>query len=209
MSKLESYGLKSFYKGTFLKYVDENYIDTGNLKAYIAVPDIILTNPDTTIMSETVTSNNILNASSLNYNLSIDSVHSIICKPIYLNNVTPILEEGDEVFVFIMDEDPKKIFYASFATAVKEDRQCKFILRIGHSLLYIDRDEIRLVHELDNPRSDNSVTVSEFGIEFVGENIIFNGTNLGDLIKDVTTLKKNLQDKPIVIGDNENGKLSD
>ena len=192
MNKMQMYGIKNLYKGTFLSYVDEDYIDSGNFNAYISIPDLILTNPSDVILTESIKTVNIKNKSDLNISNEVKSINSIICKPLYINNIIPIVSKNEEVFVFIFDNDPKKIFYALIGTEMLEDKRCKFMLRIGHSLLYIDKDEIRLVHELPDPKSDNSITVSEHGIEFVGENIIVNGMNLGDLTNQMNLMINSL-----------------
>lgn len=188
MRNLESYGLKSIYKGKFLKFVDDNWMESRNLDAYIAIDDIILNKSGTEHLKDTITIGNILNKEELNLESEVTSVNSIICKPLYINKICPILSEGEDVFVVIFDSDPKKIFYMNVATELPEEKEYSFMLRIGRSVLFIDKDEIRLTHELPDPKSDNGITVSEFGIEMNGENILVNGTNIGDLTRKMNTI---------------------
>lgn len=185
---LVKHGFQTMYKGTFLSYVDENYLESGNFEAYIYIPDLILSNQGNTVLTENINTTYIRNKNELDITDQVHSVNSIICQPLYINNTHPIVEENEEVFVFIFDEDPKKIFYALISTNVREDKRSKFILRIGHSLVYVDKDEIRLVHELSEDENDNSITVSEHGVEVVSENFIVNGVNMGDLSKLYATM---------------------
>mgnify|MGYP005756965833 CR=1 FL=1 len=193
MRQLDTYGIRNIYKGKFLKYVDDNYVTNDNYDAYIEIPDLIIGQSGTDELIESIEKGAINNINNLNLEPSVTSIRSIKCKPLYINKIIPILSNGEEVFVVIFDNDPKKIFYINIQTLLPnaDEKAYKFVLRIGHSVIFIDRDEIRVYHDLDDPDEDNGITISEFGIEVNSKNIIINGVNFGDLIDTVSTLSEN------------------
>lgn len=178
MRNLESYGIKSFYKGTFLGYEDPNYLDSEDFTAYIYIPDLILSKPTTEILTESTAFNTIKDREKLGIEPSINSINAVICKPLYINDVYPYVEIDDTVFVFLIDNDPKKLFYAKIST--DKPMQDAITIRRGKNVISIDRDEIRLTREIPNPENDIGITVSRYGVEFSG-NIIINGENVTDM----------------------------
>lgn len=182
MSRLDVYGLRSMYKGTFLKYCDDKYLENDNFKAYIAVKDLILSNPSTVITEETIDKSPITNANSLNIETKVNSINSIICKPLFINDSYPYCKEGETVMVFIFDEDIKKIFYAKVTTELPLNDT--LILRRGRNVIEMDKQEIRLTRERTSPLNDIGITVSDIGVEISGD-FLLNGENVTDKLNPI------------------------
>lgn len=194
---LNGFCIKGFYKGTFLSYVDKDYKESENLDAYIDIKDLILHKPSTTAVSKVVKPFNILNEEELMVNYTVTSMSAIKCKPLYVNHIYPYLEEGESVFVFMIDEDPKKIFYLAcsndkplreeFAIRIGDnvisvDKKNGITLRVGYNVITIDKNEISLKREMGDEKNDMGITVSRRGIEFsTPDAFIVNGENYIDL----------------------------
>jgi hypothetical protein len=171
-----NYGLRNFYKGTFLKYVDDNYKESDNLNAYIEIPELMLNKGSTIVSKEPSKAINILNGLDLNTETTIDTISSIICKPLYVNHLYPYLTEGETVFVFIIDSDIKKIFYLSCTNDQPINNGID--IRVGYNLIHIDKDEIRLVREMGEEKNDISLVIDKRGIEInSGGNFVVDGHN--------------------------------
>lgn len=193
---LNGFCIKEFYKGTFLSYVDKDYKESENLEAYIDIKDLILHKPSTTVVSKVVKPFNILNEEDLMVNYTVSSMSAIKCKPLYVNHVYPYLEEGESVFVFMIDGDPKKIFYLACSNdkplkeefsvrigdSVIEVNKTGLNLRVGYDVISIDKNEINLKREMGDEKNDIGVTISRRGIEFsTPDSFIVNGENYIDL----------------------------
>lgn len=183
MASLETYGIRNIYTGTFLKYVDDDYLDSNNFKAYIGISDLILSNPSTDIMIEAIDNSSISNKSELNIDKYVNTINSVICKPLFINNEYPYCDTNDKVMVFIFDEDIKKIYYAKVTTDIPENDS--LILRRGRSIIELSKNEIRLTRERNEPLNNIGITLSDLGVEISGDFLV-NGENVTDKLNSNT-----------------------
>jgi len=175
---VQQYDLGNFHKGIFKRFVNENYSEEMDYRAYIQLDDIILSSRTNSsknpVMNETLTKGNIVNNTRLHIQDTIKSSNYIISHPLFPFQIQPDLKDGESVFVFFIDDDIKKCFYIPVTNDIYENSEIR--IRYGKCVIRISPDRILLMREKTKDESDNpNITISDRGIELVG-NVYINGS---------------------------------